>query len=634
MRVLVGYIRLALVIACGWSLLASCDEVGAQTQAGPPQPPREQIELPELDGARPWSSAPILNDPRRFHFAIVSDHTGGHRPGIWMQAVRNLNQLRPEFVMSVGDLIEGYSEDETVIQSQWQEFLGFIDQLEMRFFFVAGNHDLSNPLMHRLWRERFGPEWYSFDYQGVHFLCLCSEDPQTRIGEKQLAWIEQDLAEHHDARWTFVFFHKPLWTYAERAEAAGVADPTNWKKVEKLLATRPHTVFAGHEHRYIQFNRQGRQYFQLATTGGGSLLRGKKYGEFDHVVWMTMEADGPRVANILLDGVLPADVVTEAEIAQFRQFLNQVQLQIDPILVPPGKKVDQGQIQLRLHNRFDRTVALTGKIEGLPWRGLTLKPAELTWLVPAGETLEKTVHFQLTEELPPEQFAMTLFKGILSVPGEPTMTVEIEQPVTIDREFDIPAKQIELDGNLAEWGRLDQELGAKPLLLGGPDHWIGPADASFRFALAHDAEKLYLAGEVVDDHVVSGGDTFYLTLDTRPFAERVMNPRLGVAAYGLEVVIPNSDGPTPVTVQTAAAVKPSASAHVRLTPKGYQLEIALDLTAVTAHQGPQWSDFMATTGLRDRDGNTECYVIWRGSQEILEQNTHFAHFFRRPRQTN
>jgi hypothetical protein len=143
-----------------------------------------------------------------------------------------------------------------------------------------------------------------------------------------------------------------------------------------------------------------------------------------------------------------------------------------------------------------------------------------------------------------------------------------------------------------------------------------------------------LAGEVVDDHVVPGGDAFYLTIDTRPFADRVTNSRLGVGSYGLEVILPNADGPAPVTVQTLGPIKPSAQAYVRSTATGYQLEIALDLAAVTAHQGPQWSDLMATTGLRDRDGNTECYVIWRGSQEILEQNTRFAHFFRRPTQSN
>jgi len=57
--------------------------------------------LPVLDGGKPWSDKPILDDPMRFNIAIMTDHTGGHRPGIWMTAVRLLNLLRPTFVMSI-----------------------------------------------------------------------------------------------------------------------------------------------------------------------------------------------------------------------------------------------------------------------------------------------------------------------------------------------------------------------------------------------------------------------------------------------------------------------------------------------------------------------------------------------------
>ena len=234
------------------------------------------LVLPKFDGPKPWSDKPVLNDPDRFQIAILSDNTGGHRPGIWMDAVRKLNMLRPEFVMSVGDLIEGYSDDRAEVEEQWKEFTGFIDQMEMRFFFVSGNHDVTNPLMHQIWREKFGRAWYSFDYKGVHFLCICSEDPHDSIGDEQLNFIEQDLAEHADARWTLVFLHKPLWAYAEREISAGNGDPTNWKQVERLLVDRPHTVFAGHVHNYVAYDRNGQNYYTLATTGGGSQLRATK----------------------------------------------------------------------------------------------------------------------------------------------------------------------------------------------------------------------------------------------------------------------------------------------------------------------------------------------------------------------
>ncbi len=56
---------------------------------------------------KPWTSLDFDNDPHDFQFAIVSDRAGSPRPGIFEDAVKKLNWLRPEFAISVGDLIEG-----------------------------------------------------------------------------------------------------------------------------------------------------------------------------------------------------------------------------------------------------------------------------------------------------------------------------------------------------------------------------------------------------------------------------------------------------------------------------------------------------------------------------------------------
>src|SRR3954447_22791674 len=65
----------------------------------------------EVEEKNPWTNLKLNNDPREFRFAIVSDRTGGHRAGIFSRAIERLNLLQPEFVVSVGDLIEGYTEE-------------------------------------------------------------------------------------------------------------------------------------------------------------------------------------------------------------------------------------------------------------------------------------------------------------------------------------------------------------------------------------------------------------------------------------------------------------------------------------------------------------------------------------------
>lgn len=248
----------------------------------------------------PWTSLKVNKDPRDFQFAIVTDRTGGHRPGVFAQAVEKLNLLQPEFVLSVGDLIEGYSRDPAQWALEWSEFQGKIDRLEAPFFYTAGNHDIANPDMAKNWDRKFGRRYYNFVYQDVLFVMLLSEDPPGELpefGRTQLAWLADVLQQHQKVRWTFVLVHKPGW-YFSNVQKGG------WGEVERLLANRPHTVFAGHVHNYAHAKRNnGRDYIMLGTTGGASQLRGKEYGEVDHVVWVTMKGSAPIIANLFVEGI-------------------------------------------------------------------------------------------------------------------------------------------------------------------------------------------------------------------------------------------------------------------------------------------------------------------------------------------
>ncbi|QJW99132.1 metallophosphoesterase [Frigoriglobus tundricola] len=258
----------------------------------------------ESGDKNPWTALKLNNDPDQFTFAVVSDRTGGHRDKVFSQAVARVNLLQPQFVMSVGDLIEGYTTKDEKIKEEWDEFDGYVKKFEMPFFYTAGNHDLANKTMVTKWGERYGKKYYSFTYKGALFLVLCSENPPTGMGtidKEQNEWLAKTVAANKDAKWTFVFLHKPIWT-AKDLEKNG------WAAVEKTLAGRKYTVFCGHEHAYVRYERNGAEHFQLATTGGGSLMRGVEYGEFDHVAWITMKKDRPLIANVLLDGVLPSDL--------------------------------------------------------------------------------------------------------------------------------------------------------------------------------------------------------------------------------------------------------------------------------------------------------------------------------------
>ena len=253
------------LLASSVVFLLPIHSVPLQAQGRSPQ--QSQLTLPRLSGPKPWTDKALYNDPRHFQFVIVSDRTGGHRDGVFEDAIGKINDLRPEFVISVGDLIEGYTENSGQIDREWKEFNGFLEPLAMRFFYVPGNHDVWSAQSRHKWEQRFGASYYHFIYKNVLFLCLNSEDGgPTQMGEEQVAFVEKTLGENSDVRWTLIFLHKALWAYHQKGR------PTLWNRVEEALGGRPHTIFAGHRHQYVAYERDNYKYYELATTGGGSSL--------------------------------------------------------------------------------------------------------------------------------------------------------------------------------------------------------------------------------------------------------------------------------------------------------------------------------------------------------------------------
>jgi hypothetical protein len=239
------------------------------------------------------------DDPDEFQFAIVSDRTGGHRANVFSQAVHKLNLMQPAFVLSVGDLIEGGKKTDAQYQKEWQEFDDFVAKLTMPFFYVSGNHDVATKESGKFWEGKLGRKHYHFVYRNVLFLALDSDDPpgsNGAVGAEQAAWVKQVAAANRDVRWTIVLVHRPLW-----AVQGGLKN--GWTGVEEALGERRYTVFAGHVHRFQKFVRNGQFHYQLATTGGSSVLRGVEQGEFDHITWVTMKKDGPILAHVTLDAI-------------------------------------------------------------------------------------------------------------------------------------------------------------------------------------------------------------------------------------------------------------------------------------------------------------------------------------------
>ena len=121
---------------------------------------------------KPWTHLDFYNDPKNFQFAIISDRAGGVRPGVFLDGVKKLNLLMPEFVMSVGDFIPGNTSDREQLLTRVGRIRPELNPLKVPFFYVPGNHDINNDVMRQVWNERSGVPFYSFVYKEVLFLAL------------------------------------------------------------------------------------------------------------------------------------------------------------------------------------------------------------------------------------------------------------------------------------------------------------------------------------------------------------------------------------------------------------------------------------------------------------------------------
>lgn len=301
------------------------------------------------EGSKPWTNKPFYNNPDNFQFAIVSDRTGGHREGVFGKAIEKINQLYPEFVMSVGDLIEGYTKDNDLLNEQWKEFDSILNPLSSRFFLVAGNHDYSNEIMAKQWKERYGKDYYHFLYKNVLFLVANSNDGEGIVmGKDQVAFMKEAIEQHPDVRWTMIFMHHPMWTYGEM---------NGFNEVEEVLKNRKYTVFAGHTHRYLFEVRNDQNHYVLATTGGGSKLLGPKFGEFDHIGWVTMTDNGPKLVNLELSGIIEHNISNKISRELAAALIESTEF--NTLVMQKGTK---RKVVLLLKNTTEKTIHFKGRL--------------------------------------------------------------------------------------------------------------------------------------------------------------------------------------------------------------------------------------------------------------------------------
>lgn len=258
------------------TLIALGVAAGLAAQTAPPPPP-----LPPPVEVHPTFI--VMSDPQ---FGMFAQNQGFEHETINFEfAIATANRLKPAFVVVDGDLVNKDGD-----AAQITEYKRIAAKLRpgIRLCSVPGNHDVGNqPTARTLaaYRERFGPDYYSFQAGGITGIVLDSNlekgsENVTDEAFKMEKWLAGELAQARaaGAQRIIVFQHIPFFL-----EQAGEADQyfnipleTRRRYLKLLHEFGVKEVFAGHLHR----NSEGHDgELDMVTTGPvGMPLNGGRSG--------------------------------------------------------------------------------------------------------------------------------------------------------------------------------------------------------------------------------------------------------------------------------------------------------------------------------------------------------------------
>jgi 3',5'-cyclic-AMP phosphodiesterase len=224
-----------------------------------------------------WAAYARADDT--FPFVILGDRTGGAVPGVWEQVWRETDADHPDFVITVGDTIEGG--DDATIDGEWQKILAMLAPYrKYRIFFTPGNHDVwSQGSAAAFEKYARHPVHYSFDYKQAHFTVL-DNSRSDELGAGEIAFLRSDLEKHAKQPLKFVFSHRPSWIL--QVVLSNPQFPLH--QLAKTYGVK--YVIAGHIHQMLHFELDGITYLSMASSGG-HLRNGKEYQKgwfFEHTV--------------------------------------------------------------------------------------------------------------------------------------------------------------------------------------------------------------------------------------------------------------------------------------------------------------------------------------------------------------
>jgi len=207
-------------------------------------------------------------DDNQEQFSFVAMGDSRSNPEIFAKIMQQSSSVNPEFIISMGDVVENGGNYE-----QWENYFFSITEGVFEstpIISTLGDHegDGDNGELFRYFlrkKEVVDKQWFSFDYGSAHFISLDYRHPGN---QEMIDWFIEDITSANK-KWNFVYMHRPSYNLGGHRSTWGKGI---WP--ELFREYNIDIVFAGHSHLYERFypvrpeNQPNAFPVTYITTGG------------------------------------------------------------------------------------------------------------------------------------------------------------------------------------------------------------------------------------------------------------------------------------------------------------------------------------------------------------------------------
>ena len=265
-----------------------------------------------------FKTAPEYGEP--FRFVIIGDTRYADKPReVQVKLISAIEKQKPSLVINTGDLVT-----DGLNPVHWDTFFDMNASLikTIPYYVSLGNHEKNTPYYYQYFSFPGKENYYSFNWSNCHFVVLDSEGPddppefpmdyQARkmhqekvetFWDDQLMWLCNDLKNHREYDFTFVYMHQPLFSLKDSRRE-------EQKEFQKRFAQifsdfEIDVVYSGHDHNYQRHYVDPVHY--VVSAGGGASLYGfgKPFAKYTRKLalkhhYVLVEVDGKKIKSTAL----------------------------------------------------------------------------------------------------------------------------------------------------------------------------------------------------------------------------------------------------------------------------------------------------------------------------------------------